>query len=213
MFWVVVEDADSIDEQVKNLLDKSGIEYVCLNIHERNYGNAQKNLGLTYIRDNRLKGIVYIADDDNLYDARLFDEIRKTKRVSVFPVGHLGPHGIEGPIVKGGKIVGWDADWLSRKFPVDMGGFAFNAELLCNLGDPLWTYTKRGGETEFLERIATSSEELEVLCDDCKRCFVFHNHPLGQSIIYALTIRRIRVALGKTKRFLVSLFKKPRQKG
>ena len=38
-------------------------------------------------------GVVYFADDDNAYDTRLFWEIRKTRMISMFPVGLLRPSG------------------------------------------------------------------------------------------------------------------------
>ena len=56
--------------------------------------------------------------------------IRKTKNISIFPVGDLGPNGIERPIIKDGKILYWDAGWTQRCFPVDMAGFAFNSKYL-----------------------------------------------------------------------------------
>ncbi|MBF0595829.1 MAG: hypothetical protein HQL22_12805 [Candidatus Omnitrophica bacterium] len=200
--WIVVEDGHDIDAQVKVLLDKSGISYVYLSVYSRNFGNAQKNLALTYIRDNKLKGIVYIADDDNRYDVRLFGEIRKTRRVSAFPVGNLGPNGIERPIVKDGKVVGWDADWLSRKFPIDQGGYAINAELLASLKDPLWSHVRYAGETEFLEKLIRSTDELEVLCSECRECYVWHNDLktvwfLGKIVlkIKVLTRRLLRIQI------------------
>ena len=47
-------------------------------------------------------GIMYFADDDNTYDLKLFEEIRKTQKVSMFPVGFVGSTGISSPIVKNG---------------------------------------------------------------------------------------------------------------
>lgn len=175
MRWILVEDDHSIDPQIKGLLDKSGISYIYLNIYSRSFGNAQKNLALTYIRDLHLKGIIYIADDDNLYDARLFEEIRKTKRISVLPVGNLGPNSIERPVIKDGKIVGWDADWLSRKFPIDQGAYAINAELLGPVKDPVWPHLQYGGESEFIEKFIQLPDELEILCDGCRQCYIWHN--------------------------------------
>ncbi|MDE2027461.1 MAG: hypothetical protein KGK03_11200 [Candidatus Omnitrophica bacterium] len=178
MRWIVVEDDHGIDPAVKGLLEASGITHVYLHIYSRSYGNAQKNLALTYIRDHDLKGIVYVADDDNVYDIRLFEEIRKTRKISVFPVGNLGPNGIERPILKGGKIVGWDADWRSRKYPVDQGGYAINAQLLHTLKDPIWDHQSYGGESEFIDKLIRSPEELEILCDDCRKCYMWHNYLL-----------------------------------
>ncbi len=38
--------------------------------------------------------VTYFADDDNTYDLRIFKEIRKTKGISMFPVGLLRPAGV-----------------------------------------------------------------------------------------------------------------------
>jgi hypothetical protein len=175
ILWVIVEDGDTIDEELKNLLEASQIPYVYLNVMTRSHGNAQKNMALTYIRDHKLEGIVYVADDDNCYDVRLFEEIRNTKRIAVFPVGNLGPHGIERPIIKDGRIAGWDADWTSRKFPIDQGGYALNAKLLWGMADPVWGHLNRGGESEFIEKLIASADQLEILCNQCQTCYVWHN--------------------------------------
>ncbi len=56
-----------------------------------------------------------------------FFQIRKTQRVSIFPVGLVSGAPVSAPIVENGELngfyVGWDGN---RKFPVDMAGFAFS---------------------------------------------------------------------------------------
>ena len=116
--------------------------------------------------------------NDNEYDIRLFDEIKKTKNLSIFPVGNLGPNGIERPIVKNGKIIYWDAGWASRRFPIDMGGFAFNTKFLYikkNNNNKLWDHNGIGGESEFISYITNDYSDLEFLCDNCNICYVKHN--------------------------------------
>ena len=54
-------------------------------------------------------GVIYFGDDDNTYDLKLFEEIRFTKKVSMFPVGLLGPQGLSSPIVKHSKVIGQGA--------------------------------------------------------------------------------------------------------
>jgi hypothetical protein len=44
--------------------------------------------------------VVYFADDDNAYDTRIFEEVRATVRISVFPVGLVQEFGISSPIVR-----------------------------------------------------------------------------------------------------------------
>ncbi len=193
LHWILVEDAGAPSPEVARLLARSGISHECLATGPtRRWGNAQRDLALRYIRDKGLQGIVYLADDDNGYQPQLFAELGKVKRVAVLPVGLLGPWGIERPILRQGRIVGWRAHWKSRGFPVDMAGFAFDAALLRAIEGPIWTYAGRGGESEFLERLVTSSDELEVLCDEGGHCYVWHNLALGRTVFLALIAYRLR---------------------
>ena len=36
---------------------------------------------------NQIEGVIYFADDDNTYSLDIFEEMRTTKTVSVWPVG------------------------------------------------------------------------------------------------------------------------------
>ena len=70
-------------------------------------GVASRRAGMEWILKNHdwtKVGIMYFADDDNTYDLKLFEEIRKTQKVSMFPVGFVGSTGISSPIVKNGII-------------------------------------------------------------------------------------------------------------
>ncbi len=183
LYWIVVEDDQAKNAEVEVLLAGSGLNVLYLDHGPtRCWGNRQRDYALGYIKRQRLKGIVYLADDDNFYDVRLFDEVRKTQRVSIFPAGHLGPSGIERPVVCGGKIIAWHAHWKTRKYPMDMAAFAFNAELLDGLTEPLFHYKGRGGESEFMERIVRSADDLEILCQNCTQCYVWHNQPLEEFV-------------------------------
>ena len=76
------------------------------------------------------RGVIYFADDDNSYDVRIFEEIRTTKRVSVFPVGLILKYGVSSPIVKNGVVTGFfDAFQAGRQFAMDMAGFAVSIKL------------------------------------------------------------------------------------
>ena len=84
---------------------------------------------LLQIKDD--SGVIYFADDDNTYDERLFLEIRKTKKISVFPVGLLSGRPVSTPVVKNGEIVDFYEGWIGgREFPIDMAGFAFTVKVL-----------------------------------------------------------------------------------
>jgi len=170
--WIVAEDGP-LDPELAAFLPPYA-RYLGIG-PTRDLGHAQRNLALEHIRDGRLEGVVYNADDDNYYDPRLFDEVAKTRRVSFFPVGNLGPRGVERPLVLNGRLQAWDSGWPERKFPVDMAGFAFHSSLLHTLESPIWSHSGRGGESEFISKILESADDAEFLCDSCTRVFVWHN--------------------------------------
>lgn len=55
---------------------------------------------------NLFQGVLYFGDDDNTYDLRLFDEIRDTGNVSVFPVGLVGEYAVSAPVVRDVSFLG-----------------------------------------------------------------------------------------------------------
>lgn len=64
-------------------------------------GVANRRAAINWIRQNGKKpGVLYFGDDDNTFDLKLFDEIRFTKRVSMFPVGLIGLYAVSTPVVK-----------------------------------------------------------------------------------------------------------------
>lgn len=227
ILWLVVEDAQQIDHEVEEILSHSGLEYIYINRgRTQDRGNSQKDMAFRYIKEHGLEGIVYSADDDNAYDVRLFDEIRKTRKVGILPVGNLGPNGIERPLIENHRIVSWDAHWLTRKYCVDWAAIVFDAGLLQGLDEPLltgfnryeaiksglvdkqradniWLYQRMESETDFLDKLVRLSGELELLCDECRKCLVWHNQPLGKSMALSLLKYRIKNRIKK------SIFSKP----
>ena len=99
LHWIVVEDSVNKSKLVANFLRNSGFNYTHLNVrtpdnlrprrHElpklKPRGVAQRNLGIQWLRDNidphRTTGVVYLADDDNTYDSRIFDEVCHQRKV------------------------------------------------------------------------------------------------------------------------------------
>lgn len=69
-------------------------------------GVANRRAAVNWIRQNGKKpGVLYFGDDDNTFDLRLFDEIRYTKRVSMFPVGLIGQYSISSPVVRNVSVI------------------------------------------------------------------------------------------------------------
>lgn len=64
-------------------------------------GVANRRAALKWLRHHNIsEGILYFGDDDNTYSLQLFNEIRNTKRVSMFPVGLVANYGVSGPVVR-----------------------------------------------------------------------------------------------------------------
>ncbi|CAG0899395.1 unnamed protein product, partial [Darwinula stevensoni] len=88
-------------------------------------GVSNRRAGIDWIRKHVEDGVMYFADDDNSYDRRIFEEMRWTKKVSMWPVGLVGHLGLSSPVVIDGRVIGFYDGWIGgRRFPVDMAGFA-----------------------------------------------------------------------------------------
>ena len=132
------------------------------------------------------KSVLYFGDDDNTYDLRLFGEIRKTKKVSVFPVALLGNQSISTPIVETrkiqsvdgkmtsvNKVVGFSDAWYgNRKFALDMAGFAVNVEFLVTNENASMPYKAAYEEDLFIQSLNVTLDDLEPLADGCTQVTV-----------------------------------------
>ena len=105
VIWVIGEDSESCSDLVGDLLQKFKMPYahlmspmpkMYLKEKYKPRGVASRRAGMEWILKNhdqsKNDGVIYFADDDNTYDLKLFDEIRNTKKVSVFPVGFVGKY-------------------------------------------------------------------------------------------------------------------------
>ncbi|KAJ0006393.1 hypothetical protein NQD34_013666 [Periophthalmus magnuspinnatus] len=198
LHWILVEDAALKTALVSNLLKSSGLSYTHLHmptapqrkLHEgdpnwlKPRGVEQRNEGLRWLREHRRaslggaseQGIVYFADDDNTYSLQLFQEMRNTQKVSVWPVGLVGSMKYESPMVKGGKVVGFHTGWRpSRPFPIDMAGFAVSLHLILSHPDACFDGDAPQGflESSLLHGLVTM-DELEPRADNCTKVLVWH---------------------------------------
>ncbi|KAG8136791.1 hypothetical protein E2320_005349, partial [Naja naja] len=197
LHWVVVEDSPRRTNLVSNLLEKTGIHFTHLNIETpkslklglswiSSYtprGTFQRNLGLHWLRESfsttpAPEGVVYFADDDNTYSLELFEEMRYTKKVSVWPVAFVGGLRYESPKVSpAGKVVGWKTVFdPNRPFAIDMAGFAISIKLI--LEKPQASFKLdgvKGGyqETSLLKDLVTM-DGLEPKAANCTKVLVWH---------------------------------------
>ncbi|XP_012559154.1 galactosylgalactosylxylosylprotein 3-beta-glucuronosyltransferase 3 [Hydra vulgaris] len=193
--WILIEDSKFRTNLVSKLLQESGLSFTHLNVrtswhmqkkkgekyNKHHRGVEQRNAGLKWLRDNvnpkKTPGVVYFMDDDNTYHKKIFDEMRWTHHVSVWPVGLSGGARWAGPVVSNGKVTSFHTNWApDRSFPLDMAGFAVNLNLLLK-EKPKVVFdinAKRGYlEPTFLESI-TTIDQLEPLANNCTEVLVWH---------------------------------------
>lgn len=190
--WLVVEDSDNKTPLVTRLLLNSKLKYTHLNAQtppayklskkDPNWlkprGVVQRNAALRFLRTERTDpaGVVYFADDDNTYDVKLFEEMRKTKKVSVWPVGLVGGLMVERPKVVDGKVKRFNSAFRpDRPYPIDMASFAVSLQLLCDSSALFSLNVQRGyQESHLITQLISGWDELEPMADNCTKVYVWH---------------------------------------
>ncbi|KAG5877263.1 hypothetical protein JTB14_009759 [Gonioctena quinquepunctata] len=185
--WLVIEDAYKTNDLVESVLKKSGLKYSYMvapmpaeyknkTKGPKPRGVSNRNKGLEWIRQHVTTGVLYFADDDNTYDLDLFNEIRYTKKVSLFPVGLVTKSGVSSPIVKNGVFSGFYDGWIGgRKFAVDMAGFAVSVEFLLKRPKAIMPFKPGFEEDGFLKSLAPlEPKEVELMASNCTKILVWH---------------------------------------
>ncbi|CAL5205294.1 unnamed protein product [Lathyrus oleraceus] len=205
VLWVVVE-MNSASMETAELLRKTGVMYrhlVCgknsTDLKDR--GVHQRNTALEHIEHHRLDGIVYFADDDNVYSLELFQAIRDISRFGTWPLAMLAPSKnkaiLEGPVCNGSQVIGWHTNEKSkrlRRFHVDMSGFAFNSSIMWDpkrwrrpTSKPIRQLdsVKEGfQETTFIEQLVEDERQMEGLSAGCKKIMNWHLHLDVHNVVY-----------------------------
>ncbi|XP_017075576.2 LOW QUALITY PROTEIN: galactosylgalactosylxylosylprotein 3-beta-glucuronosyltransferase S [Drosophila eugracilis] len=185
LHWLVADDQEKCNDFLDTLLNRFGIPFTHMvspmPIKFRNEkpaprGVANRRAALQWLRQHNLtNGVLYFGDDDNTYDLRLFSEIRKTQRVSMFPVGLIADYGVSGPVVRRGKVVGFLDSWVAgRRWPVDMAGFAVNLEYMAQYPYVNMPYKPGYEEDLFLRSIDLQMNLIEPRGNNCTEILVWH---------------------------------------
>ncbi|KAM7493305.1 hypothetical protein LguiB_027914 [Lonicera macranthoides] len=195
LLWIVVE-MSSQSVETAEILRRTGVVYrhlVCTkNLTEiKDKRVHQRNVALSHIETHRLDGIVYFADDANIYSTELFEQMRQIRRFGTWTVAKLmenkSQYVLEGPICNGTRVIGWhtsDPRRRFRRFHAEMSGFAFNSTILW---DPTrWHQptlepirqvdtVKNGFQVSaFIEQIVQDESEMEGLPQICSKIMVWH---------------------------------------
>ncbi|PIA51844.1 hypothetical protein AQUCO_01000019v1 [Aquilegia coerulea] len=205
ILWIVVE-MNSASLETSEILRKTGVMYrhlVCkknmTNVKDR--GVHQRNTALEHIEHHKLDGIVYFADDDNIYSLELFENLREISRFGTWPVAMLAPSKnkaiLEGPVCNRSLVIGWHTNEKSkrlRRFHVDMSGFAFNSTILWDhrrwhrpTSDPIRqrdTVKEGFQETTFIEQVVEDESQMEAVPYDCSRIMSWHLHLEARNFAY-----------------------------
>ncbi|KAK1266060.1 putative beta-1,4-xylosyltransferase IRX9H [Acorus gramineus] len=206
LLWIVVDNSSQSAETAE-LLRKTGLVYrhlVCMDNSTsiKDMGVRQRNVALSHIEKHHLDGIVYFADDDNIYSMDLFEQMRNIRRFGTWPVGMLAENknkaNLEGPVCNGSQVLGWHTKERSdsvQRFHVGMSGFAFNSTILW---DPKRWHrptmnpirhldTKVGIQgTTFVEQIVEDESQMEGLANNCSKIMVWHLHLEAPGLSYPL---------------------------
>ncbi|GAB2293696.1 Pglcat2p [Dionaea muscipula] len=197
LLWIVVE-MNAQSAETAEILRNMGVVYrhlVCaMNLtNMKDRGVHQRNAALQHIELHKLDGIVYFADDDNVYALELFERIREISRFGTWPVAMLAQSKskaiLEGPVCNGSEVIGWHTNEKSkrlRRFHVDMSGFAFNSTILWDpkhwgrpFMDPirqLDTVKEGFQETTFIEQLVEDESQMEGVPHSCGRIMNWHLH-------------------------------------
>nr|GMC48235.1 probable beta-1,4-xylosyltransferase IRX9H [Ipomoea batatas]GMC50754.1 probable beta-1,4-xylosyltransferase IRX9H [Ipomoea batatas] len=219
LLWIVVE-MNAASSETAEILRETGVVYrhlVCskkmADIKDR--GVHQRNTALEHIERHRLDGIVYFADDDNIYSLELFKNIRNISRFGTWPVPMMAQSKnkaiLEGPVCNGSRVIGWHTNEKSkqlRRFHVDMSGFAFNSTMLWDpkrwhrpTASPirqLDTIKEGFQETTFIEQLVEDESQMEGIPSDCSRVLNWHLHLESRELVYPkgwLILRNLGVTL------------------
>nr|CAB3472828.1 unnamed protein product [Digitaria exilis] len=149
-------------------------------------GLRQRNAALDHIEHHRIHGLVYFADEDNVYSLDLFNQLRSIRSFGTWPVAMLGVGKsktlLEGPVCDSSRVVGWhtnERNKRSRRFHVNTSGFAFNSSMLWDAdkrAHQAWIYirlldTVREGfqETTFIEQLVEDETHMEGIPAGCSK--------------------------------------------
>lgn len=205
LLWIVVE-MNAASLETADIVRKTGVMYRHLvtkkNLTDiKDRGVHQRNTALEHIERHKLDGIVYFADDDNIYSLELFESLRAISRFGTWPVAMLAQSKnkaiMEGPVCNGSRVIGWHTNEKSkrlRRFHVDMSGFAFNSAILWDpkrwkrpTSDPirqLDTVKEGFQETTFIEQVVEDESQMEGIPPGCSRIMNWHLHLEARGVSY-----------------------------
>ncbi|KAH0715636.1 hypothetical protein KY284_008541 [Solanum tuberosum] len=194
LLWIVVE-MDSQSIETADILRGAGVMYRHL-VCKRNLTEVKdnsvhlRNMALTHIETHRLDGIVYFADNSNIYSLDVFEQMRQISRFGTWVVARLAENNrkviLQGPICNGSQVIGWHTNGMAKRFQrfdAEISGFAFISTILW---DPKrWNrptlepirqldIVEAGIQVStFIEQVVEDESQMEVFPMHCSRIMVW----------------------------------------
>ncbi|MBA0648045.1 hypothetical protein Goklo_015832, partial [Gossypium klotzschianum] len=205
LVWIVVEEKAASNETAE-ILRKTGVmfRHVLCAFNSSSVKDPrvhQRNAALEHIERHKLDGIVFFADDDNVYTLELFESLRTISRFGTWPVAMLAQSKnkaiLEGPVCNASQVIGWHTNDKSkrlRRFYADMSGFAFNSSILWDskrwarpFSNPirqLDTVKEGFQESTFIEQVVEDESQMEGIAHGCSRIMNWHLHLDTDNLFY-----------------------------
>ncbi|XP_013793862.1 galactosylgalactosylxylosylprotein 3-beta-glucuronosyltransferase S-like, partial [Limulus polyphemus] len=172
--WLVVEDWSDKNPMVEKILVKRGVQHTYLvgprppNHLKYPYAVSCHHAAFKWIRKNAKSGVIFMADDDNVFDLRVFEQMRSTKNVSVWPVGGMFKEQFSSPVVKDGKVIDfYDGFRKRRKFALDWAAFAVSVQHFLSIPGATVPYRNGFEEDLFLQSLRYELDDLEPKANNC----------------------------------------------
>ncbi|KAF3638908.1 putative glucuronosyltransferase [Capsicum annuum] len=194
LLWIVVE-MNSQSVETADILRRTGVMYrhlVCTrNLTEVKEKNVHlRNVAVSHIETHHLDGIVYFADEYNIYSADVFEQMRQISRFGTWIVARLAENNrkviLQGPICNGSQVIGWHTEGRAKRFQrfyAEISGFAFNSTILWDpkrwhlptLEPIRQSDTARASSqvSTFIEQMVEDESQMEGLPMNCSRIMVW----------------------------------------
>lgn len=194
LLWIVVE-MNSQSVETADILRRTGVMYrhlVCsknsTDVKEKNV--HLRNVALSHIETHHLDGIVYFADEYNIYSADVFEQMRQISRIGTWIVARLAENNrkviLQGPICNGSQVIGWHTEGMTKRlqrFYAEISGFAFNSTILWDTKrwhrptlEPIRqsdTAKASSQVSTFIEQMVEDESQMEGLPMNCSRIMVW----------------------------------------
>ncbi|XP_013786785.1 galactosylgalactosylxylosylprotein 3-beta-glucuronosyltransferase S-like [Limulus polyphemus] len=179
--WLVVEDWSDKNPMIETILKKRGVQHTYLvgprppNQLKYPYAVNCHHAAFKWIRENAKSGVIFMADDDNVFDLRVFEQMRSTKNVSVWPVGGMFREELSSPVVKNGKVIDFlDGFRRQRKFALDWAAFAVSVQHFLSIPGATDPYRNGYEEDLFLQNLRFGLDDLEPKGNNCTEILAWH---------------------------------------